>query len=521
MEKPLLKFPVKGSVAEYGTLLKESPTPRAHLELELPSLVSACNSTSEDTELHAFLKKYGNLVTHVELTDPQYNLGDDIRTDPEPDAIAPVSFARLLTTTMPNVKSFKLHYLHKYPVCAFAELLHDWAGTLEELDMGFDHLFGHVSDYKYMFGVIAELRNLKTVNVNSSFARASVEGIPRNDTTVWFFDSLFQAVDSVETLEVLYLSTYNFSISDESPLAKLLRQRDSSRRRGLAVSLDTPHDLLDEQLLFLRLITAENARVSKFKLLSWNYSDADSLRMVSALLCSRSLKEISLPCDGFKDTDSALTALRALGNHEYVEKLKINLPHDNKSSSKIVQAMKSITGLKELHIDTSSIQTIRPILQGLSACLSLEKVVIEEDDILFNPPSSESVEQFVRGECEKELQDSLQQLKIPQLKVVSIKSTFWPLIARHDKLSETTQFWLKMNRVGRKALVGRPEDHQAWGKALIENKSDLDVSYYLFRNNPDAFLPCLLNAACTADTGKTVDASNSLPPRKKLKVSNP
>jgi len=520
MEKPLLKFPVKGSIAEYDTLLQESSTPRARLKLDLPSLVSACNSTSEDTELHAFLNKYGNLVTHLKLTDQQY---DDFPIYLEPNEIAPVSFARLLTRTMPNVKTFKLHYLHRYPVRAFAELLHDWAGTLEELDMGEDHLFGHVSDYKYMFGIVAELRNLKRVNVNGSLVNASIGGIALNDTTVWFFDSLFQAVDSVETLEVLHLFdySYNFSISDESPLAKLLRQCDSSRRRDLAVSLDTPHDRLDEQLSFLRLITAENARVSKFKLKSsCSYSEFDSLRIVSALLCSTSLKEIALPWHGFLDTDNALVALRALGNHEYVEKLQISLPHDNKSNSDIVQALKSITGLKELHIGTSSIKTIRPILKGLSDCLSLEKVVIE-DSRFINPPSSESVKQFVQCECEKELQDSLQQLKIPQLKVVSIKSKLDDRDARHDKLSETTQFWLKMNRVGRKALVSRPEDHQAWGKALIENKSDLDVSYYLFRNNPDAFLPCFLKAACTADAGETVDETTSLPPCKKLKISNP
>ena len=59
------------------------------------------------------------------------------------------------------------------------------------------------------------------------------------------------------------------------------------------------------------------------------------------------------------------------------------------------------------------------------------------------------------------------------------------------KLSDVSMFYLKMNRLGRKALM---EDlvHKNWRRILVEQKEDLSVVFFMISANLSAYLPALL-----------------------------
>lgn len=57
----------------------------------------------------------------------------------------------------------------------------------------------------------------------------------------------------------------------------------------------------------------------------------------------------------------------------------------------------------------------------------------------------------------------------------------------HVALSEMAQLWLKINRAGRRYLLQAPGNHGAWFDALMKNKDDRDVCFWLLRNNTAFF----------------------------------
>lgn len=77
----------------------------------------------------------------------------------------------------------------------------------------------------------------------------------------------------------------------------------------------------------------------------------------------------------------------------------------------------------------------------------------------------------------------------------SLKSISFEGISHHGvhkqlpMWTEKIKFSLKMNRVGRAALLQSPDDAYLWGNALVQNRSDPKISFELLSTNLSVFCP--------------------------------
>lgn len=234
--------------------------------------------------------------------------------------------------------------------------------------------------------------------------------------------------------------------------------------------------------------------------------------LFSSLLSIGTLKHVALPSS--LTAPSAIYCLQTLcDDHHSLESLKLDIRCSEKNDpsrikliatmfKEAVAKMKCLEKLtmkwKDVGHRGYALPVIAEILKGLRENQSLTSFVVTSP-LPFVWSEADYPSYRVRNLCYQmhrvlEMNAQLTRLDIPLVKRAHGEEKATPDIVRFQ-LNESALFWLKMNGIGRRRLLDNFLCQNGWRKALVEQKDDLAVTFYLLSTNLSAFLPALLPAA--------------------------
>jgi len=398
-----------------------------------------------------------------------------------------------------------------------------WTGSRDE----FIHASHHLS----------RLSGLQTISLNCPWqmqvrdyfvvhAGVLVEEQPPTTTAAEAMDILLQGLNQVDSLKFLRITggpPYFRSIrhaedgddeEEESPLVQLCRGSGGSSRVNFELRLVDCTPMMSNRLLQSICSSGEShdsstSRLVKLTLVNCLSHDTNIQELARVLRNNQSLRELLIsfseppPDNCCLNVPAVIGMLEMLEHNQTLKKLNLDakcFPLDLDAGDTWIQIedtiariiyLKTLTlyfhGYSErcnLNVPTLVLRALRQNQVLIKLDITIHWTGSEEQQRAFEP--------LYVDECNEQLELALATNKSLQVVELSVMSPEWELTT--IPLNKNIQFFLKMNRIGRKSLDQDPLDRRLWTDTLIEQKDDTALSFHLLSTNIAVFSPLLVAA---------------------------
>lgn len=188
-----------------------------------------------------------------------------------------------------------------------------------------------------------------------------------------------------------------------------------------------------------------------------------------------------------QDYERTISAFRGMANFQHAHfgavTSWIAIPREKVNPERLLYtAVTQSTSLRRVSFDRCSPEESLALVRGLAANESVASLKLALH-WRWSPQSDPNFERNMRESLEIILETNTTLSEINISYGLGSKTMLSP--------GPKATFWLKANRVGRKALVANPDDPALWTKCLVDNKADVQIIFWLLSSNLSVYLPLL------------------------------